>query len=274
MISDIDTNKVYIAKGLLTNRYSNIANGLINAFKANNIEFDFLPQTESDKHIWARDYMPIQIDTDSFLLYSYNPDYLQDEPEYIPNYKSICDNLNINYLTTDIVIDGGNVVKNYNKAIMTDKIFKENQKYAKSNLLNKLEKLLNAEITIIPWDTYEEFGHADGMIRFVDENTVLLNNYIDFNKSLRKRLIDLLSKKFNVIELHYNTTSNMNWAYINYLQVGKNLFVPQLGLPEDNLAFLQLQSTFPDCQIIPIDDCETLVNEGGALNCCTWNIMK
>ena len=142
MISDKDTNKVYIAKGLLTNRYGKIANNLTNAFKANGIEYDFLPQTESDKHIWARDYMPIQIGTDSFLLYSYNPDYLQDEPEYIPNYKSICDDLNINYLTTDIVIDGGNVVKNYNKAIMTDKIFKENQKYAKSNLLNKLEKLL------------------------------------------------------------------------------------------------------------------------------------
>lgn len=274
MISDKDTNKVYIAKGLLTNRYGKIANNLTNAFKANGIEYDFLPQTESDKHIWARDYMPIQIGTDSFLLYSYNPDYLQDEPKYIPNYKSICDDLNINYLTTDIVIDGGNVVKNYNKAIMTDKIFKENQKYAKSNLLNKLEKLLNAEIAIIPWDTYEEFGHADGMIRFVDENTVLLNNYIDFNKSLRKRLIDLLSKKINVIELHYDTTSNMNWAYINYLQVGKNLFVPQLGLAEDNLALLQLQSIFPDCQIIPIDDCKALVDEGGALNCCTWNIMK
>ena len=71
MISDKDTNKVYIAKGLLTNRYGKIANNLTNAFKANGIEYDFLPQTESDKHIWARDYMPIQIGTDSFLLYSY-----------------------------------------------------------------------------------------------------------------------------------------------------------------------------------------------------------
>ena len=41
MISDKDTNKVYIAKGLLTNRYSNVANNLINEFKANSRELAF-----------------------------------------------------------------------------------------------------------------------------------------------------------------------------------------------------------------------------------------
>ena len=30
---------------------------------------------------------------------------------------------------------------------------------------------------------------------------------------------------------------------------------------------------YPDCECHPIWECDNLIREGGALNCCTWNIM-
>ena len=80
MIIDSQTNKVYLAQGLLyyTPAYTN----LLKAFTMENINNAFLPQTESVKHIWARDYMPIQLEQNKFLQYQYQPDYLKGYEDY------------------------------------------------------------------------------------------------------------------------------------------------------------------------------------------------
>ena len=102
MIQDNQTNKVYLAKGF--SYYQPVSMELVQALYGKGIEFEWLPRTESSKYIWARDYMPIQLEKDLFLLYRYNPDYLQGYSGYIPQYKAICKELGLNCITTDIVI--------------------------------------------------------------------------------------------------------------------------------------------------------------------------
>ena len=139
----------------------------------------------------------------------------------MPDYHGICGDLGMKCISTDIVLDGGNVIKCGDKVIMTDKIFKENPGYQRQDLVDALENLFFAELVIIPWDKYEMYGHADGMVRYIDGNRVLLNNYINFDPCLRKRLLEVLSAHFEVEELNYKAVrpSKLSWVFLNYLQI-------------------------------------------------------
>lgn len=273
MICDYQTNKVYLAEGI--NGYPMVAKRLLMALYDERIQTEYLPYSTSKKHVWVRDYMPVQVEEEEFVKYVYLPDYLKEDPDYIPNYPGMIRKLGLNYKQASLVIDGGNVVKYGDAVIMTDKVLKENPDFDANGLQNRLEELFKANVVFIPWDRYEMFGHADGMVRFIDRNTVLLNNYADFDPALRKRLQKVLrGHGFSVEELHYDKPrcSKYSWAYLNFLQVAGSIFVPGLGIEEDRLAVEQIQGFYPDHKVILVPNCLELVRDGGALNCVTWNI--
>ena len=274
MICDYQTNKVYLAEGI--KGYPKVAENLLYALYKEGIETEYLPHSKSKKHVWARDYMPIQLEEGRFLKYVYRPDYLKNDKDYIPNYAGMIRKLGLNCKPTSLVIDGGNVVKWDDAVIMTDKVLKENPGYDEYGLRFRLEELFETDVVFIPWDRYEMFGHADGMVRFIDRRTVLLNNYIDFDRSLRERILRALDGHFEVKELQYDTPrcSNYSWAYLNFLQVAGRIFVPGLGIAEDQLAVQQIQRFYPEHKVMLVPDCLELVRDGGALNCVTWTICE
>ena len=275
MIIDSETNTVYLADGL--RHYMPMAINLLEALYREGIDTYFLRHTESRKHVWVRDFMPIQISPDRYLQYRYSPDYLKKDPDYIPQYETISRGLRLKCKKTDLIIDGGNIVKLQDRVIMTDKVVKENPSYTERDLIQKLENDLECRVCLIPRDPYDIFGHADGMVRPITPDTVLLNNYVNVDKPLRERLLKALrAHGLHVEELHYDLPrpSKQSWAYLNYLQVKNLIFVPALGLPEDALALKQLREFFPEYKIIPVPGCQDLARDGGALNCVSWTIMN
>lgn len=274
MISDKQTNLVYLTEGL--QHYMPAYMKILDSALSLRVHTSTLPRTGSKKHIWARDYMPIQLEKNKFLLYRYAPDYLRGGFEdFIPDYPSICKDLQLECVTTDIIMDGGNVVKCGDKVIMTDKIIKENPYRLYRDMLRELENHFQAQIVLIPWDRYEKYGHADGMVRWIEGDRVLLNNYADFDPDLRKELRKELSRHFTVEELKYGTNKHakVSWAYINFLQTENCIFVPGLGIEEDVMAREQIQKLYPNYKVITIPDCLDIVRNGGALNCISWNIL-
>ena len=124
MICDYKTNKVYLAEGI--KGYEKVAENLLYALYKEGIETEYLPHSKSKKHVWARDYMPIQLEENLFLKYVYNPDYLKSALDYIPPYISMIKSLKLKTKLTMFVIDGGNVVKFRDCVLMTDKVLVEN----------------------------------------------------------------------------------------------------------------------------------------------------
>ena len=241
------------------------------ALEENGIAYGLLPNT---KDIWARDYMPAY-SNGHYVSYVYNPDYLQNERDkkYITdNVEDVFDLSNDSVTKTKLVIDGGNVIMCGDKIIMTDKIFVENSGFSKEEVIEEVERVFSAKLVVIPWDKEEKFGHADGMVRYVSDNHVLINNYKDIDPELRLKILDALSPYFSQIsELEYGSAQRVNsWAHINYLQVNNMIFVPQLEIPSDKLAKEQISSIFPDSTIIPVE-VKGIVKKGGALNCVSWN---
>ena len=272
MITNDKTNLVYLAKGMISESYADATNHLLDILHQEKIEWEFLPKTSSPLHIWTRDYMPVQVSKEKFVRFNYSPYYLKDFPDYKPDTSAILSELKLKVIDSDIIIDGGNVISCGEKVIMTDKIFRENPHYDNDVLIDMLSQLLEAEMVLIPKDSYDEYGHADGMVRYMGKGCVLLNNYCDFDKALRKRLLAALSPHFDIVELHYGTYSDRSWAYINFLHVGQHILIPMIGEKMGETAFRQIADAFPQCECHPVYHYENIVSDGGALNCSTWNI--
>ena len=79
-----------------------------------------------------------------------------------------------------------------------------------------------------------------------------------------------------VIKIPYNVYSNKrndqaNGDYINYLEMDGCIVVPTFGFKEDEEVVKQFESIFSGKKIVTLDS-NDIANEGGVLNCITWNI--
>jgi agmatine deiminase len=284
MISDRETNKIFFADRLKVD-FSQTCIEIETILNSFDIKPNFLPKT---KDIWARDFMPIQINNKKFIEYRYDPDYLQGswkdkKTREIKTYPDIvCEQINLKTSKTDIILDGGNVVKSSNSIILTDKVIFENSlTYGKTKLLDKLHTLFEVDkVILIPWDIVCEFGHSDGMLRFINDETVLISGfYKSADIDLKERLLRSLKKAH--LNWEWLRCSNheveRNIAYINFLQTNDLILVPKLNSDEDYIAFEQISMFYPEYyekDRIAQVDMTKIVKLGGALNCISWTIME
>lgn len=278
MITDNLTNTVYFSD-LLSKKCPVLSQHIAEVLEENHIRYAYLSET---KDIWCRDFMPIQIDEDRFLFYKYTPDYLQS-PYYsrfqtniekvFQSQQNRLEQVQQNAVTIDLVLDGGNVVKCGDTVVMTEKVFVENKDKSRTEVEQVLKDAFQSDLLFLPWDRKETFGHSDGIVHYADDGNVLLTNYDDSSLYYFRRFRKALEKHFEVIPLKYQTKRRHahSWAYINFLQIGKLVLVPQLGLEEDNQALEQIGNALPDCKVIGIPSLES-VRRGGGLNCVSWNI--
>lgn len=237
------------------------------------IGYDFL---EGTNDIWVRDFMPLVSPEGRYITYNYAPDYLRDKPEYITDGSKLMPESQLIPRRLDMVIDGGNILWEGKQVIFTEKLLIEN----KANNIDFIRQLIRTldycSITILPWDRNEPFGHADGMVRFVDEKTVLMTNYCDFDTEFRQKILSAFAEnnRFEIHELHYDVQKphKDNWAYINFLQHNDKFILPRLNAPEDEQARRQIAEIYnvPESNIRMVD-IHTILKRGGGLNCISWN---
>lgn len=278
------------------------------------------------RDVWLRDYMPIQLTENIFLGYTYNPDYLKDNPECVTNWQlhhvrtqrqsARNEHLNLNVVQMPIILDGGNVVKaivnNKPCIIMCDKVLKENH-VNEEDFRSWWERWWNDNfsgtemgLVLLPWEGSNDnpIGHADGILRYIEEGRVLMTNYVDFDVKYKDYHGSLFKSKLEEVGFKVESLSYLDkfdykkdkmfrllfdhtWCYINYLQVGSQILVPSLGYePLDKEATRQIDQAFnakkhiADIQLINVDmttivdDLGARENSGGGLNCLTWTTCE
>ena len=282
--NDTMTNFVYISDKL-KEFYPRTYSRLTKLFDDMEIEWG---EIEGTKDIWIRDYMPIQISSESFVVYNYNPDYLKDSGvEYITDSKAIADRVlkHCNKDHYDITLDGGNVVTCAGHMVLTDKVFPENgRKKYDPEFCNYISAVLNSEVIFLPWHcenpndpNADVYGHADGFIHWTGDNRVLMSNHRDYcpvEADEIKRRLECVG--FEVTEMLFdvpNPDKDYNWAYINYLEVENKIIVPTFGIPEDKQALRYIKKANPG-SIVRGFRMKDIAKKGGALHCITWNIRK
>lgn len=225
------------------------------------------------RDIWARDYMPVKTKSGQYISFRYEPSYLADDPQLRTDFKAdIALHFALPVTYSNINLDGGNVVfsPSKTKAVISDRVFSENQEYDKNTLLSELEKLLEAEIVMIPSLKSDMTGHADGVVRFVNESTVI-GNASPYKSGYEQKVKTALKKcGISVMDFPYFDSKGISavGSYLNFLEAEKRIFLPVFGDAQDEMAVKCAKEVF-DKKIIPVN-INAIAEEGGGLNCISW----
>jgi len=263
---------VYVAD-TLPPRYPGVWAAMKQAFLVAAVETVILPGT---RDVWVRDYLPTVLPSGDFVQFRYAPDYLQTES----GQRSITDTTNIYAAQgwqpqlSEVVLDGGNLVRCGNQVLLTDKVLRENAGWPPQLLVQQLTRELEADrLVLLPTDPHDFTGHADGMLHALDERTVLVNDYRREKlwPALRSVLLDA---GLDWIFLPYNPYRNINYddatgVYNNFLRLPGLILVPVFNKPEDEVALRQLEQIFPKHRVLPVL-VQELAPAGGLLHCVTW----
>ena len=251
-------------------QYSLSAENLFSALHESEEKFTLF---DGAKDIWARDYMPIKTKSGQHISFRYEPNYLADDPQLRTNFKTdIAPHFTLPVTYSNINLDGGNVVFSPSKAkaVITDRVFSENPEYDKNTLLLELENLLEAEIIIIPSLKSDMTGHADGVVRFVNENTMIGNDSPYKNGYEQKVKRALKKYGISVMDFPYFDSAGISavGSYLNFLETDKHIFLPIFGSVQDETAVKRAKEIF-DKKIVAVN-INSIAEEGGVLNCISW----
>lgn len=280
MIPDHQTNFVYIAD-TLTSTYPTFAKEFLAKLKAAGIPMGILPGT---KDVWAVDYMPIQVSESKFVRFSYKPDYLVSSKKWsktISDVDAICEAVDVKTVKSDIILDGGNLSKWYDRVMMTTKVFMENKHIPELELIEQLKNLLEVnDLFFVPVEKGDWLGHVDGMARFIAKDTVLINdyskepqeNYIDFLGALHNAGLQWKTFPFNIYE--NEDVNDATGLYLNYLELQDHIVLPIFdNKTENEIAKKKAKEIFPKNNLITVVSTKPAKNTG-IINCMTWNIKR
>jgi agmatine deiminase len=282
MNSDADADLVSISD-LLEPRHPALVAGLRSTLIKHAIPLKVIQGTND---LWCRDYMPLLRGDGSFVQFHYSPDYLRGYEHLITRPSDIAPIPEIERChQSEVVLDGGNVVRWGARCIVTDKVFRANRADTRAKRLklhDEIRELLGvAETVVIPTEPGDVIGHADGVVRFLDDRLVVVNDYSDVDRRYGRRLISILRQAgLEIVELPYVPDDESSddeipsaiGCYVNFLMVRGLIVVPTYGFEEDDLAYQVLQNNTNGMAVVPLK-CSDLSQEGGVLNCATWTVI-
>jgi len=260
MIADSDTNVVFVAD-TLERRFPAIYRGLASILGDHGVPLRTIGGTLD---VWCREYLPIQVAEGRFVHFRYEPDYftgkyhrLRADGEIGPRIPCLegC-------LRSEVVLDGGNVVGRGNRAIVTDKVFRENPGLSRSGLVVALKRELGlAELIVLPQEPHDPIAHSDGMVCWLGERSVLVNDYSAVGQAFQRRIRRGLRRhEVEMVKLPYvpqpgghdgMPTAAGNW--MNFLRVRDLLIVPIFGMKGDERALGNLTDVHPGHAVEGVD---------------------
>ena len=276
---------VYMSELLMT-KFPETCKRLIAILEKHHVNYSWIKGT---KDIWCRDYMPVQTESGKFIQFTYEPSYLMGKKEWDESrsdVKLVCKMNGIDATESDINLDGGNVLICGKRAIISDRLYSENPQKTKEELVEKLSELLDCEIIIIPALKSQDedlTGHADGMVRFVDRNTILGNerlpNEYKYMREGLQKAIDTYNLTYIDVPFFEDKDPDHPLSaigiYVNYLEVNNLIVVPVFNHEKEKnkKAVDIIQKAFPN-KIIETINYDDVAKEGGLLNCTTWVVTN
>ena len=246
---------------------------LCDTLNAHQVSHQYLSHT---KNIWLRDFMPVQTRTGRLVSFRYEPSYLEKTPDLRTDFSlDIAPQLDVEFVPSHINLDGGNIVFSPSKesVVISDRVFSENSEYHAAALIRQLSTLLEAEVIIIPSLKSDFTGHADSMVRFIDEHT-MVGNHLPSKYGLEQRIKRvLLHHGIDVVDFPYQPAKGSISAlgsYINFLETNSYLFLPTFGIDMDEYAITQARQIFQK-EVVPIH-VRNISQQGGCLNCISWEL--
>lgn len=278
MIPDWEKNNVFVS-ALLEKWYKQEFQAISHHLFTHSNDVRLIEQT---RDIWARDYMPIQVTENKYIQFRYEPRYLKGLKKYQTTPAEIKLLYEYNIKTSNINLDGGNVVCSSDKVILTERVYQENKSLSESQIHTELEILFEAEVFFVPDIESDMTGHVDGHLRFIDDNTIIVNQLKDedqdwvkgFERMIKKSNLNVVEMPWYIDEKDKGKKSAIG-SYLNYLQIKDLILFPifQENLEIDQMCLSSIKKILPNLKVEPVN-INKIGKEGGLMNCITWSQIK
>lgn len=249
---------------------------LLNAFRSLGLRYDVLTEKNSPVDIWIRDWGPIE-----GCYFDFRPSYAKGwySARSIAKARQNLDrHRGSTTKRVPVLLDGGNLVHDGKVAIMTEKVLRDNRHLSRREIEHAIIDLGFERVVLVPVEPGDKVGHADGIVRFLQSDLLLVNRYGDsyFRAHELGLLRRLRSQLPGVTLIPFPWFSEMRqhsgvWSaagcYINFHLSSKGIIYPVFdhNLDSSVAATLGELSELPARPI----SATVLARLGGGLNCVT-----
>lgn len=231
--------------------------------------------------IWMRDFTTVNPQDPTQFVYTWASMPKKQSEETQESFADFADKYDIKRKHSDLIIDGGNIVDNYAGDYITTTRFAKDNKLSNTQAKEKLKQTLNAKSVAILEPDEEVLAHSDGMVMWLDEKILLVNQYSD--KAFRKLVLDELNASFpdaKIIEVpvEYGKNRKGEWegfesacgVNLNSVLTFKNVYVPVFGMNHDGEA-VEIIKQNTGKNVIEIE-AKSVCPMGGSVRCLTWQL--
>lgn len=234
------------------------------------------------RDIWMRDFTTVNPIKPVQFIYTWASMSEKQSKAVQKSFSRFAVRYQIQRAKTDLMIDGGNLVDDYAGRVITTTRFMEDNELSYDEAKQELKMVLGAKEVAILEPDEEVLAHSDGMVSWVDKNTLLVNDYSK-TPSFRTTVMDELKTSFpsaKIVEVpvEYKTNPKGQWdgfesacgVNLNATVTHNNIYVPTFNMPHDQKA-LSIIKQNTSKKVIPIN-AESVCPMGGSVRCLTWQV--
>ena len=228
------------------------------------------------RDIWTRDFFPVL--PENPVLFRYAPAAQSGHPREADRVQAaflrFARRQGLAFRRAPWILDGGNLVDNgADKAIVSDRFLTDNA-LSKPRAVALLRDLLDVrQVAVLPADPDDPLGHADGMVSFIDTNTVAVTSGDGLDRDAILLELRTAFPGIQIIEIHAVFDDNSfdpafpsaMGLYVNATVTDRFIYLPVFGLETDAAAITAFRTATPR-QIVPVD-AAAVSRLGGSVRC-------
>lgn len=232
--------------------------------------------------IWMRDFTTVNPNNPIQFRYTWASMTQQESEEVQESFNSLANQLQLQRTTTNLLLDGGNLVDNYvGKAVTTTRFLQDNNLTIEAGKQQLSDLLGLTEVAIVEPDE-EVLAHSDGMVSWIDNDVLLVNDYSD-DEAFRTSVMSELQSSFptsTIIEVPvgYQTNAPEQWegfesacgVNLNATVTNSFIYVPTFGMSHEQ-ATLQIIRDNTSKTVIEVN-AQNVCPMGGSVRCLTWQV--
>ena len=194
----------------------------------------------------------------------------------------LADKARLKFHETSLLNDGGNYVDDYSGNVVISRKFLHDNNLTERDARVKLKALIGIRnVAFIDADEQGGLEHADGVVAFVDTNTLIVNSYEDDPDYARKLRFDLedglpgvtiheIVTPYNDSEIYDSRFGSACGLYTNALVTPNRIYLPQFGIPQDKIA-INMVRAITTREVVPIAS-SRVCTMGGGVRCMSWQL--
>ena len=237
--------------------------------------------------IWMRDFAPSNATAPVMFRYTAagqgggRPGQL-DADAVQSELARILKEAKLEFTKSHLLNDGGNFVDDYAGNVVVSRKFLVDNKLPEDVARKKLTALPGIQhVAFIEADEQGGLEHADGVVSFIDTNTLIINSYPDdpdyargLKADLRRGLPDIIIHEivtpYDGSKIYDGRFGSACGLYTNALVTPTRIYFPQFGIPEDKQALAQVRAV-TSREVVPVNSAN-VCTMGGGLRCMSWQL--